>query len=42
MHLIVLPCDGIGPDIVAVAIDVLKAAGGRLKLTLGGRHAEVA
>jgi 3-isopropylmalate dehydrogenase len=27
MRLIVMPCDGIGPEIVGVAMDVLKAAG---------------
>ena len=34
MKLIVLPCDGIGPEIVAAAIDVLKAADARFRLDL--------
>jgi 3-isopropylmalate dehydrogenase len=32
MRVIVLPCDGIGPEIVAASIDVLKAADARYKL----------
>ncbi len=34
MKFIVLPCDGIGPEIVAAAIDVLNAADARFKLDL--------
>lgn len=32
MRFIVLPCDGIGPEIVAASIDVLKAADARYRL----------
>jgi 3-isopropylmalate dehydrogenase len=34
MRLLVLPCDGIGPEIVAAALDVLAAARARFGLTL--------
>ncbi|MBG9388579.1 isocitrate/isopropylmalate dehydrogenase family protein [Caenimonas aquaedulcis] len=34
MKLIVLPCDGIGPEIVAATVDVLKAADSRFGLHL--------
>lgn len=34
MKLIVLPCDGIGPEIVAASAEVLKAAGARFGLEL--------
>jgi len=34
MKFIVLPCDGIGPEIVAASIEVLKAADARFKLGL--------
>lgn len=34
MKLIVLPCDGIGPEIVAASVEVLKAAGSRFGLDL--------
>lgn len=41
MKFIVLPCDGIGPEIVAASIDVLGAAGTRFKLDLGFDHESV-
>ena len=34
MKFIVLPCDGIGPEIVAASVDVLKAAGQRFGLDM--------
>jgi 3-isopropylmalate dehydrogenase len=41
MKLIVLPCDGIGPEIVAASIEVLKAADARFKLDLTLDHESV-
>ena len=41
MRLLVLPCDGIGPEIVGAAMDVLGAADGAFELGLGCDYDDV-
>lgn len=41
MRLLVLPCDGIGPEIVAASMDVLEAANQRFELGLSCDYDEV-
>ncbi|PZN96217.1 MAG: 3-isopropylmalate dehydrogenase [Hyphomicrobiales bacterium] len=41
MKLLVLPCDGIGPEIVSASIEVLEAASGRFGLDLSFDYDEV-
>ena len=41
MKLIVLPCDGIGPEIVAASVEVLKAAAARFGLDLSFEYQDV-
>lgn len=41
MKFIVLPCDGIGPEIVAASVGVLEAAAARFKLSLTFDHESV-
>lgn len=41
MKFIVLPCDGIGPEIVAASVGVLEAAAARFKLPLTFSHESV-
>jgi 3-isopropylmalate dehydrogenase len=40
MRLLVLPCDGIGPEIVDAAVGVLKAAAGRQSIPLALEYAQ--
>src|SRR5688572_4008189 len=41
MHILVLPCDGIGPEIIAASMSVLDAANGKCGLDLTYDYEEI-